>query len=77
MTINSKILVDSIEAYDPSGPVVISYGATVPSGQLFTVNGNVNVTGVVTATSFSGNGSGLTNIPVTTQGKAIALTFIT
>jgi len=77
MSINSKIKVDSIEAYDPAGPVTISYGATVPSGSTFTVNGNVNASGIVTATSFVGNGSGLTNIPVVTTGKSIALTFIT
>ena len=72
MSINSKIKVDSIEAYDPAGPVTISYGATVPSGSTFTVNGNVNASGIVTATSFVGNGSGLTNIPVATQSKIYA-----
>ena len=72
----SKIKVDSIEAYEPLGPVVVSYGATVPSGQQFSVNGGVNIVGVVTASSFVGDGSTLTNIPVATQGKAIALSFI-
>ena len=73
----SKIKVDSIEAYEPIGPVVVSYGATVPLGQQFSVNGGVNIVGVVTASSFVGDGSALTNIPVATAGKIIALSFIT
>ena len=76
MTVNSKIQVNSIEAYDPVGPVVVSYGASVPSGQTFTAQGNVNISGVVTATNFVGNGSGLTGLSVATQGKAIAFTII-
>ena len=68
----SKIKVNSIVNKNDNGATELTRGATVPSGQLFTANGNVNITGVVTATSFSGNGSGLTNIPVATQGKAIA-----
>ena len=50
----SQFQVDSIEAYDPAGPVVVSYGATVPSGATFTINGNANVAGVITAASHSG-----------------------
>ena len=68
----SKIKVNSIVNKNDDGAPELTRGATVPSGQLFNVNGNVNVTGVVTATSFSGNGSGLTNIPVATQSKTIA-----
>jgi len=77
MSINSKIQVDSIEAFDPEGSSVnVSYGATIPPGKILTVNGNVNATGVVTATNFVGNGSGLTNLTVATQSKAIAFTII-
>jgi hypothetical protein len=50
----SQFQVDSIEAYDPAGPVVVSYGATVPSGATFTINGNANFTGIVTTGSHSG-----------------------
>lgn len=50
----SQFQVDSIEAYDPAGPVVVSYGATVPSGATFTINGNANLAGIVTANSHSG-----------------------
>lgn len=73
----SQIQVDSIQAADPYGSVVISYGATMPSSGIITGAGGINVTGIVTASSFSGNGSGLTNIPVATQGKTIAFTLIT
>lgn len=77
MSVNSKIQVNSIEAFNPSGTAVnVSYGATIPSGKTLTVNGNVNATGVVTATNFVGNGSGLTNLTVATQSKAIAFTII-
>jgi len=37
---------------------------------------NANITGVITATSFVGNGSGLTNVPVVSQSKSIALKMI-
>jgi len=69
----SQIQVDSIQASDPSGPVIISYGATMPSSGIITGAGGINVTGIVTASSFSGSGSGLTNLSIATQGKAIAL----
>ena len=77
MTINSKLQVDSIEAFDPAGPVVVSYGASVPSGQTFTAQGNVNISGIVTASNFSGDGSGLTGLSIATSSKAIAYTLIT
>jgi formylglycine-generating enzyme required for sulfatase activity len=35
-----------------------------PNGAALAVNGNVAVAGTVTATAFSGNGAGLTNLPV-------------
>ena len=77
MSADSKIQVNSIEAFNPSGGAVnVSFGATVPSGKSLTVNGNVNASGVVTATNFVGNGSGLTNLTVATQSKAIAFTII-
>ena len=77
MTANSKIKVNSLEAYDPIGPVLVSYGASVPAGQTLTVQGDVNITGIVTASSLVGNGSALTGLSIATQGKAIAFTLIT
>lgn len=74
----SKIQVDGIEGADPPlTPVVLTYGATVPAGQTISGGGGINVTGIVTASSFNGSGSGLTNLTIATRGKAFALVFIT
>jgi len=88
----SQIRVDSITDVNGTGAVTLSYGASIPSGQLLNVQGNLNIsgiatvgfltaknaniTGVVTATTFSGNGSQLTNIPVVSSSKSIALAII-
>ena len=45
-------------------------------GYALTCGGGTNVTGVITATSFIGDGSGITNMPVVTPGKTIALKYI-
>lgn len=51
----SQIRVNSVEGQDPIGPVLVSYGATIPAGGTFRINGNANfVTGVITASSHSG-----------------------
>tara|TARA_Y100000004_G_C8758825_1_gene345625 strand:- start:417 stop:650 length:234 start_codon:yes stop_codon:yes gene_type:complete len=71
----SKILVDSIEPYDTSR-VTVSYGATIPSGQTINGAGDINISGIVTATQFNGNGSGITGLSVATVGHSIALTII-
>ena len=77
MSVNSKIQVDGLESYEPiNSPVIVSYGATVPPGQTFIALGNVNVSGVVTASNFVGDGSGLTQLVIATESKAIAYTII-
>lgn len=76
MSVDSKIQVNSIEAYDPVGPINVSYGASVPSGQTFTVVGGVNISGVVTASNFVGDGSSLTDLNIATTSKTIAYTII-
>jgi len=68
----SKIKVNYVVNKNDDGAPELTRGATVPSGSTFTVNGNVNASGIVTATSFVGDGSGLTNIPVATQSKIYA-----
>lgn len=72
----SQIQVDSIQSIN-STAVTISYGATIPSSGIITGGGGISVTGVVTATTFSGSASGITNLTVATSSKAIALTLIT
>ena len=90
--LNSKILVNSIEASDPVGPVTVSMGASVTGGT-FTINGNanfssgvvtttqysgtsVNVSGVLTAASFVGSAANMSFLPVIDDGKAIAFTLL-
>lgn len=91
MPLQSAVRVDSIVDLAGTGPVELTYGATVPSGNTITAQGNVNLTGVatvgvvsstsltattVTATSFVGNGSALTGLPTVNSGKAIAIALI-
>ena len=94
MSINSKIKVDQITSYDPPNQAVqLTQGATVPSGQTLTVNGNmdlgtgniitaalsgtnINATGAVTATSFAGDATNITALPVTSVSKSVAHIFI-
>lgn len=68
----SKLRINSLVNRSDNGAPELSRGAVVPSGQTFTVNGNVNIVGVVTASNFVGNGSGLTGLSIATQSKAIA-----
>jgi len=72
----AKIKVNSIVNKNDDGAPELTKGATVPSGQTFTAEGNVNIVGVVTATSFVGNGSELTGLSIATPSKAIALKAI-
>lgn len=67
----SKIKVNSIVNGGDTGPTELSKGATVPAGQRFTAEGDITIVGVVTASNFVGNGSGLTGLTFTTQGQAI------
>lgn len=65
----SVIKVDSLVSSSDTGPVILEKGGSIPSGQSMTVNGSINVTGIITATSFTGDGSNLTNLggsPTTT-----------
>ena len=51
---------------------LVGIGTTRPTSKLDVV-GDVQVVGVVTATSFSGSGANLTNIPASTDGSFIGL----
>ena len=87
----SQVRVDQITNLNGDGAPELVYGATVPSGQPFTVNGDLNLTGVatvgflttqnatvgiVTASSFVGDGSGLTGLQVLGEAKAIAFAYL-
>jgi len=58
-----------------SGDIMINTTGIVTSTSLV-VSGNMNLSGVMTATSFQGRGIGLTNVPGTPNGKGIAFTLI-
>ena len=55
----SEIRVNSIQNESADGAVNLIYGAQVPTGMGITGAGGINITGVVTATSFSGAATGL------------------
>jgi len=58
----SVIKVDSLVNSSDTGPVIIEQGGTIPPGQSLNANGNINITGIITATSFVGDGSNLTDL---------------
>jgi|TARA_B100000085_G_C18507501_1_gene498151 hypothetical protein len=72
----SSLKVDEIANRAGTGAPVLDTGGTVAVGYALTCGGGTNVTGVITATSFIGDGSGITNMPVVTPGKTIALKYI-
>lgn len=87
----SKIKVNSISNRLDEGAPELTYGATVPTGGILSASGNVNLTGIstigtvnatninattVSATSFIGDGSQLSGLPVVNSSKVIALKII-
>jgi hypothetical protein len=58
-----------------NGDLEINTTGIVTSTSLV-VNGDMNLSGVVTANSFQGAGINLTNVPGTPNGKGIAFTLI-
>ena len=88
----SQIRVDNITDLNGSGPVELTYGASFPPGSKLNIQGDINIAGVstvgflsatsinasgiVTATSFVGDGSGLTGVPTASASKSIALKII-
>lgn len=73
----SVLRVNNISNQNDNGAPQLTYGATVGAGQ--TINGNISLTGVATATSFVGNGSGISSfIPNEIRNsRVIALTITT
>jgi len=65
----------------PAGKTLSGGGSLSSTGAISSadvaVTGNLTSnSGTITATSFSGNGLNITNVPGTTVGQAIALTII-
>ena len=61
----SRIRADKFVNNAATGAPQLTYGAEVIAGVGLTGAGGINITGVVTATSFSGDGSGLTGVAST------------
>ena len=61
----SRIRANKITNKAGTGAVELEKGAHLPTGIGITGAGGMNVTGVITATSFSGNGAALTGIDAT------------
>ena len=59
----SKIQVDAIQSNNGS-PVIFAFGCPIPYGKTLAASGNLSISGVITATSFTGSASGITGIPV-------------
>ena len=70
----SEIRVNTIVAAEGTSAPLLPYGVSVPTGMGITGAGGVNITGVVTATSFSGSGSALTGIAVTQNVRTESIT---
>jgi len=84
----ARLRVDSIRNRNDDGPPSLFKGASIPSGGTLGVSGDISVigvstvgfltaqhvtVGVVTATSFVGDGSALTSLQTTSASKAYAL----
>lgn len=87
----SRIKVNSIVNRFDNGAPTFPYSAVIPPSGTLTVNGSINAVGVstlqsvqansinsqtITATSFVGDGSGLTGLPIASQSKVVALKLI-
>jgi hypothetical protein len=72
----SQLQVNKITGRNGNDAVIIAYGASVTSGNVFSVGGDVNISGIVTATNFVGNGSGLTGLSIASNTMAIGLSII-
>ena len=70
----SEIRVNTIVAAEGTSAPNLPYGVQVPTGMGITGAGGVNITGVVTATSFSGSGAALTGLATTESVRAGTLT---
>ena len=65
LTNNSRVRAARLVNSAGTGAPQLQFGAEVPVGYGITGAGGINITGVITATSFSGDGSGLTGVAST------------
>ena len=72
----TQLKVNVITNRNDNGSPELTQGATIPSGKTISGSGNINVVGNVTATSFVGNGDGLTGVNFATVSKTIAFSLL-
>ena len=88
----ARLKVNTITDRNNSGSPLLTYGASFPPGSKLNIQGDINIAGVstvgflsatsinasgiVTATSFVGDGSGLLAVPTVSASKSIALKII-
>lgn len=72
----SSIQVKEITNRLGTGAPTLTHGATVPVGYGLTAAGGINVVGVLTSTTFVGDGSALTGISGATVGQAISFKIL-
>jgi hypothetical protein len=60
----SRVRADKLVNRPGTGAPQLTYGAEVPVGVGITGAGDINITGIVTATSFVGSGANLTNLNI-------------
>lgn len=71
----STLQVNSLEGID-SSPIILGFGATVPSGATLTANGGVSVAGVITAANFVGDAGQLTGVSAASTAFTIAFSYL-
>ena len=88
----SKLKINSLVNRSDSGSPILTKGGVIPAGSYLNILGNVNASGVVTASSYNvtnvsssgivtassfvGNGSGLTGITAVSATKVYAFNLI-
>tara|TARA_R100000005_G_C4999397_1_gene206143 strand:+ start:2592 stop:2843 length:252 start_codon:yes stop_codon:yes gene_type:complete len=71
MASNSILKVDTIQSTDGGAPTLASL-PSIPSGKEFVLEGGVEITGTLTASSFTGNGGSLTDLTAVNRNKIFA-----
>jgi hypothetical protein len=69
----AQLKVNVITNRSDNGSPVLTQGATIPSGKTISGSGDMNVVGIVSATSFVGDGSALGQFASASKAYAIKL----
>ena len=70
----TRLIVNNLTNLNQNGPVSFLNGVNVAAGS--TIGGDVSITGVCTAVSFTGDGSALTSLPVATISLVVGYKFL-